>query len=85
MKRLLFARFLEYSQTVTLENHKIPCHSFESELSTLHEMIQVCVSSLLTDSQNIVKRTLIENGIVKLCIFFGKQKCKYCTRECVFR
>lgn len=29
---------------------------------------------LLTDSQNLVKQTLIENGINKLCVFFGKQK-----------
>ena len=29
---------------------------------------------LLTDSQNLVKQTLIESGISKLCEFFGKQK-----------
>ncbi|XP_065214852.1 phosphoinositide 3-kinase regulatory subunit 4 isoform X2 [Planococcus citri] len=67
-------KFLEYTQTVTLENHEIPCHTFESEVATLHEMIRQCVSSLFTDSQNIVKRTLIENGIVRLCTFFGKIK-----------
>lgn len=29
---------------------------------------------LLTDPQNLVKQTLMENGINKLCVFFGKQK-----------
>ena len=29
---------------------------------------------LLTDQQNLVKQTLIESGINKLCMFFGKQK-----------
>uniref|UniRef100_A0A8D8VIJ6 non-specific serine/threonine protein kinase n=1 Tax=Cacopsylla melanoneura TaxID=428564 RepID=A0A8D8VIJ6_9HEMI len=62
-------RFLEYSTGVT------PKHSYESELASLHEMIQGIVSVLLTDSQSIVKQTLIENdAITKLCIFFGKQK-----------
>lgn len=69
-------RFLDCSQTRIAEKNEIPRHSFDSELATLHEMLQQCVSSLLTDSQNIVKRTLIENGINKLCIFFGRQKCQ---------
>lgn len=29
---------------------------------------------LLTDPQNLVKQTLMESGINKLCVFFGKQK-----------
>jgi len=29
---------------------------------------------LLTDPKNLVKQTLMENGINKLCVFFGKQK-----------
>ncbi|XP_044003488.1 phosphoinositide 3-kinase regulatory subunit 4 isoform X2 [Aphidius gifuensis] len=48
--------------------------SYENELQTLHEMIQQSVSMLLTDSSNLVKQTLMESGINKLCIFFGKQK-----------
>ncbi|EEC06819.1 phosphoinositide 3-kinase regulatory subunit, putative [Ixodes scapularis] len=48
--------------------------SFESELQALHEMIQQAVSTLLSDSNNIVKQMLLEKGITQLCVFFGKQK-----------
>jgi phosphoinositide-3-kinase regulatory subunit 4 len=48
--------------------------SYESELQTLHEMIQHAVAMLLTDPCNLVKQTLMENGITELCVFFGKQK-----------
>ncbi|XP_069690077.1 phosphoinositide 3-kinase regulatory subunit 4 isoform X4 [Periplaneta americana] len=48
--------------------------SYESELQTLHEMIQQAVAMLLTDPCNLVKQTLMENGITELCVFFGKQK-----------
>lgn len=37
-------------------------------------MIQQTVSSLLADPENIVKITLTEYGITRLCVFFGKQK-----------
>ncbi|KAJ8665411.1 hypothetical protein QAD02_007073 [Eretmocerus hayati] len=47
---------------------------YESELQALHEMVQKLVSQLLTDQENLVKQTLIESGISKLCEFFGKQK-----------
>uniref|UniRef100_A0A1B6KTS4 non-specific serine/threonine protein kinase n=1 Tax=Graphocephala atropunctata TaxID=36148 RepID=A0A1B6KTS4_9HEMI len=67
-------RFLEYCQVATLTSNEPPRQSYESELSTLHEMVQQSVSALLTDPHNLVKQTLIENGISKLCIFFGKQK-----------
>ena len=30
--------------------------------------------SLLTDSENIVRRSLVENGLARLCVFFGRQK-----------
>lgn len=50
--------------------------NYEIELQTLHEMVQQTVSALLTDSQTIVKQTLMESGITKLCVFFGKQKGK---------
>ena len=29
--------------------------------------------TLLSDPQNIVKQTLLENGITRLCVFFGPQ------------
>lgn len=64
-------RLLEYCQVHQNETSR---GSYESELAMLHQMMQQMVSALLTDPQNIVKQTLIENGITKLCIFFGKQK-----------
>ncbi|CAA9997654.1 unnamed protein product [Nesidiocoris tenuis] len=64
-------RLLEHWQ---VSHSEAPRHSYESELATLHQMMQQMVSALLTDHQNIVKQTLIENGITKLCVFFGKQK-----------
>lgn len=67
-------RFLEYCQVAALSSNEPPRQSYESELSTLHEMVQQSVSALLTDPHNVVKQTLIENGISKLCVFFGKQK-----------
>nr|XP_018916322.1 PREDICTED: phosphoinositide 3-kinase regulatory subunit 4 [Bemisia tabaci] len=66
-------RYLERCHTNLLPNETTR-HNYESEYATLHEMIQLAVATLLTDSQNIVKQTLIENGITKLCAFFGKQK-----------
>ena len=56
--------------------------SYESELQTLHEMIQHAVAMLLTDPCNLVKQTLMENGITELCVFFGKQK-GICTVFCI--
>ncbi|XP_050303340.1 phosphoinositide 3-kinase regulatory subunit 4 [Anthonomus grandis grandis] len=48
--------------------------NYELELQALHEMVQQTVSALLTDSHSIVKQALINNGVNKLCIFFGKAK-----------
>ncbi|XP_014273976.1 phosphoinositide 3-kinase regulatory subunit 4 [Halyomorpha halys] len=64
-------KLLEYCQVNQNETYK---SSYERELVTLHQMMQQMVSGLLTDSYNVVKQTLIENGITKLCVFFGKQK-----------
>lgn len=50
--------------------------SYDLELQALHEMISQTVLSLLTDTQPIVKQTLIQCGIAKLCLFFGKAKGK---------
>ncbi|KAI0213059.1 Phosphoinositide 3-kinase regulatory subunit 4 [Lamellibrachia satsuma] len=47
---------------------------YDEELQALHEMIQQKVVTLLSDPENIVKRTLLENGITRLCVFFGRQK-----------
>lgn len=65
-------RYLEHAQ---LRNPTdMPPQRYEIELSTLHEMLQQTVLSLLTDQQTIVKQTLMESGITKLCVFFGRQK-----------
>lgn len=37
-------------------------------------MVQQKVVTLLSDSENIVKQSLMDNGITRLCIFFGRQK-----------
>ncbi|XP_033341541.2 vacuolar protein sorting 15 [Megalopta genalis] len=67
-------RYLENSHLSNLSNKEGPKPSYDSELQTLHEMVQQSVSMLLTDPQNLVKQTLMESGINKLCVFFGKQK-----------
>jgi phosphoinositide-3-kinase, regulatory subunit 4 len=48
--------------------------SYETELNTLTEMIQNTVERLLKDPDNLVRQTLLENGITRLCVFFGKQR-----------
>uniref|UniRef100_A0A131YJM6 non-specific serine/threonine protein kinase n=1 Tax=Rhipicephalus appendiculatus TaxID=34631 RepID=A0A131YJM6_RHIAP len=48
--------------------------SYDSELQALQQMVQQMVSTLLTDSNNIVKQMLLEKGITRLCLFFGRQK-----------
>ncbi|XP_012287746.1 phosphoinositide 3-kinase regulatory subunit 4 isoform X2 [Orussus abietinus] len=67
-------RYLENSHLSNLGNNEGPRPSYDGELQTLHEMVQQSVSMLLTDPQNLVKQTLMENGMSKLCVFFGKQK-----------
>lgn len=48
--------------------------SFDKELQALQEMIQQIVSTLLSDNDNMVKQTLLQNGITRLCVVFGLQK-----------
>ncbi len=48
--------------------------SYDVELQALHEMIQQKVVTLLCDPDNVVKQALLENGITRLCVFFGRQK-----------
>lgn len=67
-------RYLENSHLNNSNNKEGPKPSYDSELQTLHEMVQQSVAMLLTDAQNLVKQTLMENSITKLCVFFGKQK-----------
>ncbi len=48
--------------------------TYDMELQALHEMIQQKVVTLLSDPDNVVKQTLLQNGITRLCVFFGRQK-----------
>ncbi|KAL0593171.1 Phosphoinositide 3-kinase regulatory subunit 4 [Plecturocebus cupreus] len=78
-------RFLELVQLKNLNmendpnNEEIdevthPNGNYDTELQALHEMVQQKVVTLLSDPENIVKQTLMENGITRLCVFFGRQK-----------
>lgn len=53
---------------------EMPTPRYEAELNALHDIVRQAVLSLLTDSQPIVKQTLLESGICDLCAFFGKEK-----------
>lgn len=68
-------RFLKSCQNVN--DDEPTSGAFETELSTLHEMVQQSVSALLTDFHNIVKQTLVNSNIVELCEFFGTQRGKF--------
>lgn len=48
--------------------------NYELELQALHTMVQKTVSPLLVDTHSIVKQSLMNSGINKLCVFFGKAK-----------
>ncbi|KRT79355.1 HEAT domain-containing protein [Oryctes borbonicus] len=71
-------RYLEQTQTdwydKSLNKNSTPRINYETELQVLHEMVKQTVSLLLSDQQSLVKQTLMESGITKLCVFFGKQK-----------
>lgn len=64
-------RYLEQTQLTSGDG---PIPNYENELHDLREMLGGTVMSLLTDGQSIVKQTLVESGITKLCVFFGSQK-----------
>ncbi|KAK6633048.1 hypothetical protein RUM43_012791 [Polyplax serrata] len=68
--------YIESSQNSnqSFKPSEMPKLSYEAELQILRDMIQQTVSSLLADPENIVKITLAEYGITRLCVFFGKQK-----------
>ncbi|KAM6132905.1 LOW QUALITY PROTEIN: phosphoinositide 3-kinase regulatory subunit 4 [Pterocles gutturalis] len=76
-------RFLELvQQNLNMENEpngeemdetSHPSDNYDTELQALHEMVQQKVVTLLSDPENIVKQTLMENGITRLCVFFGRQ------------
>lgn len=68
-------RFLKNCQNV--KDNGSTTSAFETELVTLHEMVQQSVSALLTDSHNIVKQTLVNSEIVELCEFFGTQRGRF--------
>ena len=51
-------------------------NTYDDELEALHDTVQLKVVTLLSDNDNIVKQTLLENGITRLGVFFGRQKGK---------
>lgn len=51
--------------------------AYDAEVNTLHSMIQEMISSILTDSESLVKQTLMESNIAKLCWFFGQERGTY--------
>uniref|UniRef100_A0A3B3BF04 non-specific serine/threonine protein kinase n=1 Tax=Oryzias melastigma TaxID=30732 RepID=A0A3B3BF04_ORYME len=55
------------------EENNHPSDNYDS-LQALHEMVQQKVVTLLSDPENIVKQSLMESGITRLCVFFGRQK-----------
>jgi len=49
--------------------------TYDQELHALQETIQDIVVALLNDADNSVKRAIMDNnGITRLCVFFGRQK-----------
>ncbi|XP_018572792.1 phosphoinositide 3-kinase regulatory subunit 4 isoform X2 [Anoplophora glabripennis] len=70
-------RYLEQIQNDWYDHSSInkkDTFNYELELQALHEMISQTVSALLTDTQSNVKQTLVDSGITKLCVFFGKAR-----------
>lgn len=65
-------RFLD--QTRHICPSEFPPKRYERELATLHDIVQQIISCLFTDPQAIVKQTLVEFGIAKICIFLGRNK-----------
>ncbi|XP_068243849.1 phosphoinositide 3-kinase regulatory subunit 4 isoform X3 [Palaemon carinicauda] len=63
-------RFLEYTQLQGM----VTSFNYDTELANLQEVIQQKVATMFSDSSNVVKRTLMEKTVTKLCVFFGKQK-----------
>lgn len=65
-------RFLD--QTRLIYPAESNSQRYERELATLHDTIQTVILHLLTDGQTIVKQTLVEMGVAKVCIFLGRSK-----------
>ena len=45
------------------------------------ESFQSLVSSLLTDADTQVRRTLLEFSVAKLCVFFGRQRGNFLSHD----
>lgn len=67
-------RFIEENQPEMSNNADNKLRSYETDLEILQDMIQQIATSLLTESANIVKITLMKQAITRLCVLFGKQK-----------
>ena len=55
-------------------NYFVVKASYDMELLSLQETIQQKVVTLLSDPDNVVRQTMLESGITRLCVFFGRQK-----------
>ncbi|KAB7502179.1 Phosphoinositide 3-kinase regulatory subunit 4 [Armadillidium nasatum] len=51
-----------------------PDYSPDTQIDSLHDIIQQKLAKMFSDPSNIVKRALIENNLGLLCKFFGKEK-----------
>ena len=71
---IVFCHFVPGIYHTTTDAVVSGCSSYDTELEALHNMVQQRVVTLLSDNQNIVKQTLLENGITRLAVFFGQQK-----------
>ena len=43
-------------------------------MQTLHDLVQAKAVSLLSDSDNSVKRAMLRHSVAGLAVIFGKQK-----------
>lgn len=69
-------RYLEHTTQAFIDENTPPLR-FETELGALQDMVQQTVSCLLTDPAAIVKQTVVETNVDKLCRFLGPQKGKF--------
>ena len=51
----------------------------------MHDLVQVKVVSLLSDSDNSVKMAMLHHSIIKLAVLFGKQKGIYSIKIWVIK
>lgn len=82
------SRYLEYASTHNEDDPQLQLGGVDSNSTTgespkldygresrlIQESVQEMLVTLLCDSENAVRRGLVNNGLAKLCVFVGKQK-----------